>query len=67
MTIDALDSRLSKALTEYVERIHTKHSGDAEATVTYEEVIEIAKETSDVLTVFKQEVLRYLKEKEAEK
>lgn len=63
MTIEALDRKLSKAITHYTERIDAQYV-DGDKPLTHNDAVEIAKETSDLLTVFKQEILRQLSQYE---
>lgn len=65
LTIDALDRRLSKAINHYTERIDEQYTG-GDKVLTHRDAVEIAKETSDLLAVFKQEMLRHMQQKEAE-
>ena len=65
MTVDALDRRLSKAITNYIERIDAQYTG-GEKPLTHQDAVEIAKETSDLLTIFKQELMRHMKQHEGE-
>ena len=66
MTIDALDRRLSRAIAHYTERIDEQYTGGGDTPLTHRDAVEIAKETSDLLTIFKQELLRHMQQKEAE-
>lgn len=63
MTIEALDQKLNKIITHYTMRIDERYN-DSEVPMTQKDALEIAKETSDHLAMFKQEILRYLKDKE---
>lgn len=63
MTIEALDQRLNKIITHYTMRIDERYNNES-VPVTQKDALEIAKETSDHLAMFKQEILRYLKDKE---
>lgn len=65
MTIDALDRRLSKAITHYTERIDAQYT-EGDKPLTHQDAVEIAKETSDLLTVFKQEIMRHMRQHEGE-
>ncbi len=65
MTIEALDRRLSKAITLYTARIDERYDGGGKH-LTHDDAVEIAKETSDLLAIFKQELLRHMQQKEAE-
>ncbi|MBQ7478162.1 MAG: hypothetical protein IJT01_04585 [Selenomonadaceae bacterium] len=65
MTIDALDRRLSKVITHYTARIDEQYTG-GDKPLTHADAVEIAKETSDLLAIFKQEMLRHMQQKEAE-
>ena len=65
MTIDELDRRLSRAITHYTARIDEQYAG-GDKPLTHADAVEIAKETSDLLAIFKQEMLRYTQQKEAE-
>lgn len=63
MTIEALDQKLNKIITHYTLRIYEQYN-ENEKPITHKDAVEIAKETSDLLAVFKQEILRYLKDRE---
>ncbi|MBR3622917.1 MAG: hypothetical protein IKN43_06170 [Selenomonadaceae bacterium] len=63
MTIEALDHKLNKVITHYTMRIAEQY-GESKDPLTHEDAIEIAKETSDHLALFKQEILRFLRDKE---
>ncbi|MBO6177974.1 MAG: hypothetical protein IKN12_10455 [Selenomonadaceae bacterium] len=63
MTIEALDHKLNKVITHYTMRIADQYS-DSNEPLTRKDALEIAKETSDHLALFKQEILRFLKDKE---
>ena len=63
MTIEALDQKLNKIITQYTLRIDEQYNDESKS-LTHKDALEIAKETSDLLAVFKQEILRYLKDRE---
>ncbi|MBO6303479.1 MAG: hypothetical protein J6M62_00170 [Selenomonadaceae bacterium] len=63
MTIEALDQRLNKIITHYTMRIDERYNNE-EVPLSQKDALEIAKETSDHLAMFKQEILRYLKDRE---
>lgn len=63
MTIEALDQKLNKIITHYTMRIDEQYN-DENQPLTHKDALEIAKETSDHLAMFKQEILRYLQNKE---
>ncbi|MBP3722420.1 MAG: hypothetical protein J6I62_04115 [Selenomonadaceae bacterium] len=63
MTIEALDQRLNKIITHYTMRIDERYNNE-EIPLSQKDALEIAKETSDHLAMFKQEILRYLKDRE---
>ena len=63
LTIEALDQKLNKIITQYTLRIDEQYN-DKSKSLTHKDALEIAKETSDLLAVFKQEILRYLKDRE---
>ena len=60
MTIEALDRRLSRAITQYTERIDSQYV-EGDKPLTHDDAVEIAKETSDLMTFFKQEIIRQMK------
>lgn len=60
MTIEALDQKLNKIIVNYTMRIDEQYN-DPDAPLTQKDAIEIAKETSDHLAMFKQEIIRFLK------
>lgn len=64
MTIEALDRRLSKAITHYTARVAEQFNG-GDKPLTHQDAVEMAKETSDLLAIFKQEMLRHMQQKEA--
>lgn len=60
MTIEALDRRLSRAITQYTERIDSQYI-EGDKPLTHNDAVEIAKETSDLMTLFKQEIIRQMR------
>lgn len=64
MTIEALDRRLSKAINHYTARVAEQFNG-GDTPLTHRDAVEVAKETSDLLAIFKQEMLRHMQQKEA--
>jgi len=63
LTIEALDQKLNKIITHYTLRIDEQYN-DVSQNLTHKDALEIAKETSDLMAMFKQEILRYLKDRE---
>ena len=63
MTIEALDHKLNKVITNYTMRIDEQYN-DGDAPLTHKDALEIAKETSDHLALFKQEIIRFLNDRE---
>ena len=61
MTIDELDQKLNKIIMDYTMRIDEQYN-EPDAPITQKDVVEIAKETSDHLAVFKQEIIRFFRD-----